>query len=137
MNLTLADFDKTQKDLKKYSFTSEFIKFLDLTFNYVYEFESREKLSIKRKIKGKGKDSKLVICVEQEWACKDENGLAENFSGGGDVEFETEEQAIDFFLSQVQEAEFFIEKNRDNILWDGRRYFFKKDKDGNFQRVVI
>ena len=136
MNLTLLDFDKSQKDLKKYFFESDFIRFLDFTFNYMSEFQSKERLSIRRFIKGKGKDSKLVIAVRQEWACKDENGLAEFFDGGGEIDFGEEDEAVECFLALVEEAKRFIEANKKNILWDGMRYFWKTNKKGEMERVI-
>ncbi|CAK0745585.1 hypothetical protein CCP1ISM_2100003 [Azospirillaceae bacterium] len=120
MQFNLLDFDKSVRDLKNYTFESPFIKFWDFGFNKT--FESKERLSIKRKTKGKGKESKLVIIVEQEWACKEENEEVQ-FNGGGNVEFKTEEEAIEFFKSQVEEAKFFMEKNKENIVWDCQRYF--------------
>jgi hypothetical protein len=59
--LTLLDFDNTDK-LKNYVFESDFIKFFDLDYNCL--IESKERLEIKRVVKGKGKDGKMerVIC---------------------------------------------------------------------------
>jgi len=131
-NKTLLDFDKSDK-LRNYLFESPFIKFWDLSFDTL--FESKERLSIKRVIKGKDKKSKLVIVVEQEWACKEENN--EQFNGGGQADFNSEQEAVEFFLSQVNEAKFFIEKNKENIVFDNFRYFWRiNDKNERLERVI-
>jgi hypothetical protein len=122
MSLTLLDFQKDDK-LKNYKFESDFIKFWCLETDSL--FECKESLRIKRSVKGKGKDSKLIFVVNQEWIHHEET-----FNNSCDIQFNTEEKAIEFFLTEIEQVKFFLEKNKENIVFDNLRYFWKINEKG-------
>lgn len=112
-NLCLLDFSK-EDNLNKFIFESCWIK--QLSFEEEEIFEYKEKLTIKRK----PKKDKLVFIVIEEIFHK-----IEEYSYADEVEFKTEETAIDFFNNQKEQLLFFENLNKEKKVFDGRRYFFK------------
>lgn len=113
---TLLDFDNNDR-LKNYRFESEWIKFFSPEEEKV--FETKHLISIKRV----PKKDKLVFLVDEEYEHKD------NINSGGGREFKTEVEAINFFLELVALDKFFLEKNKENVVFDTRRYFLRINKN--------
>lgn len=104
MNLTLDSFDKNDK-LKNYVFESETIKAIDFESEEPI-FEYTDKLRIFRR----AKKDKLIFVVEGSFA---------------EEEFKEEDKAIEHFKNWADELKFLSDKTKENIISDGRRYFWK------------
>ena len=122
----LFDFDKNDK-LLNYKFESEWIKQFSFEREDTSIFTFKQKLSISRK----SEKDKLVFIVQQDFFYKEEE-----FNCFDDVKFKDEKSAIEFFISQVEEMNFLSEKSKENIVFDGRRYFWKINENNEVTERV-
>lgn len=118
MDRCLLDFEeKGEDDFYNLKFESEKIKAVDLETGELFEYSKF--ISTKRVPKKK----KLEFIVIQITAYKDGQ---ECFS---EEVFKKEIEARNFFDRQKLECEFFVDKNREGKVFDGRRYFWKIKDD--------
>lgn len=122
--------DETESNI----FESEWIKQLKESGEYEYDddgkpfFEYKEKVSVSRAKKQEKDGSRLQFIVTEFF---EYNHQDENFSDFSELPFDSRENATLFFNEKADELKSLKEQADKNILFDGRRYFWKLDENNN------
>lgn len=116
--LGLFDFDKTESF--DFNFESDWIKQFSMETGEIFSYKT---LLTSKRIP---KKDKVVFVIHLECIHK-ENPECDFFD---EQEFKTKENAVDFFEARKMEAQFFVEKNKENKIFDGQRYMLKLNEEG-------
>lgn len=118
-NACLLNFTEPDR-IGHYRFQGEWVKQIEIDFGSETIFEWKSALAIKRHNIQKKKESKLVWIVLEEVEYKNDDNL-----NGSDMTFNSENEAIQHFIDRVDELKWLAEKTKNNIVFDGRRYFLR------------